>query len=86
MRKGEAIELWSREGAPERRTNSHFCEAKVFLVVNSRHHAQETEHSGIGLNNIKKRLNLLFGEEYTLSIDDTDKDIYLVELVIPITK
>lgn len=56
------------------------------VVTNSRHHAQETEHSGIGLNNIKKRLNLLFGEEYTLSIDDTDKDIYLVELVIPITK
>ena len=56
------------------------------IVANSRHHTQATEHSGIGLNNIKKRLDLLFGDNYTLSTDDSDKSIYLVELIIPLTE
>ena len=56
------------------------------VVANSCHHAQTTEHSGIGLNNIKKRLDLLFGNNYTLSTDDSDKNVYLVELIIPLTE
>ena len=56
------------------------------IVANSRHHTQATEHSGIGLNNIKKRLDLLFGDNYTLSTDNSDKSIYLVELIIPLTE
>ena len=57
------------------------------VVANSRHQgtAQSTERSGIGLNNITKRLELLFGNNYSLSIDDNDSKVYVVELVIPIT-
>ncbi|MBO7235784.1 MAG: sensor histidine kinase [Alistipes sp.] len=57
------------------------------IVTNSRHDKGEesTEHSGIGLNNITKRLELLFGNRSTLTIDDSDTKRYTVELVIPIT-
>ena len=57
------------------------------IVTNSRHTTSEssTEHSGIGLNNITKRLELLFGNRSTLTIDDSDNKRYTVELVIPIT-
>ena len=57
------------------------------IVTNSRHGASnsETEHSGIGLSNITRRLDMLFGDDYTLIIDDSDTKRYTVELVIPIT-
>ena len=42
------------------------------------------EHSGIGLNNITKRLDLLFGNRYLLDIDDKDQSRYIVKLVIPV--
>jgi hypothetical protein len=38
---------------------------------------------GVGLTNIRKRLNLLYDNDYTLNIQDTP-DIYSVELVIPL--
>ena len=56
------------------------------VVSNSRHTSQDTEHSGIGLNNITKRLDLLFGGSYTLTTDSSSLDQYIVELVIPINK
>lgn len=55
------------------------------VVANSRHDTHTTGHSGIGLDNITKRLDLLFGDRYSLSTDETDKSVYIVELVIPIT-
>lgn len=57
------------------------------IVTNSRHSNTEnnSEHSGIGLNNITKRLELLFGNRSTLTIYDSDNKRYTVELVIPIT-
>ena len=57
------------------------------IVTNSRHKAtnSNTEHSGIGLSNITRRLNMLFDKQYTLTIDDSDEKRYTVELVIPIT-
>lgn len=57
------------------------------VVANSRHQglANSTERSGIGLNNITKRLELLFGQNYSLTIDDSDSKVYVVELVIPVT-
>lgn len=54
------------------------------IVANSRHTSQATGNSGIGLNNITKRLDILFGNRYSLSIDDTDANVYIVELIIPI--
>ena len=61
-------------------------ETLTCVVSNSRHSAHTTEHSGIGLNNITKRLDLLFGKSYTLTTDSTSNDKYIVELVIPINK
>lgn len=57
------------------------------IVTNSRHKTvnSNTEHSGIGLSNVTRRLEMLFGNRYTLTIDDSDEKIYTVELVIPIT-
>lgn len=56
------------------------------VVANSRHSAHTTEHSGIGLNNMTKRLDLTFGKDYSLTIDNNSDDKYIVELVIPINK
>ncbi len=56
------------------------------IVANSRHTATETGNSGIGLNNITKRLDILFGNRYSLAIDDNDASVYIVELVIPIKR
>jgi len=38
---------------------------------------------GIGLINIKKRLDLLFGKEYSLNISD-EEDRYIVTLIFKI--
>ena len=54
----------------------------VFHCANSSHPAERDERHGIGLENIRKRLTLLYGESYTLSID-TDEGRYDVLLVIP---
>ena len=40
--------------------------------------------SGMGLYNVRKRLDLLFGSNYTLKIDDSHEDRYEVKLTIPI--
>ena len=60
------------------------------VVANSRHdHGTQShsshERSGIGLNNIIKRMDILFGNRYTLTTDNTDSKVYIVELVIPVT-
>ena len=57
------------------------------VVANSHHDndTQSTERSGIGLNNIIKRMDILFGSSYTLTTDSTDSNVYIVELVIPVT-
>jgi sensor histidine kinase YesM len=58
------------------------------VVANSRHNNDRTtsERSGIGLNNITKRMDILFGDSYSLTTDGSDNDVYVVELVIPITR
>ncbi len=58
----------------------------ICIVTNSKHKTSTTEHSGIGMSNITKRLDLLFGNHYTLKIDDVHDDQYRVKLVIPILK
>lgn len=54
------------------------------VVANSRHYSSSSEHSGIGLDNITKRLDLMFGGRHKLDIDDSDLKRYVVKLVIPI--
>uniref|UniRef100_UPI004056118C sensor histidine kinase n=1 Tax=Alistipes sp. TaxID=1872444 RepID=UPI004056118C len=51
-------------------------------VANSKRPKKEGEHPGIGLSNVSKRLQLIYGENYTLSIRDLS-DEYIVQLTIP---
>ena len=53
-----------------------------FSCLNSKVDFPDEEKGGVGLVNVRKRLDLLFGKNYTLSIDDTH-DVYSVRLVIP---
>jgi len=55
-------------------------------IKNSKHKNKEDfdkTYSGIGLTNIRKSLELLFGKDYTLEIKDIDKE-FEVHLSIPI--
>ena len=53
-------------------------------LTNSRHAAQSSKHpAGIGLENVRKRLSLIYGpKNYSLDIEET-KETYTVKLVIP---
>ena len=53
-----------------------------FYIMNSNFN-QLPHDTGIGLENVTKRLNLLYGNKYTLSIR-AEEDVYRVTLVIPI--
>lgn len=46
------------------------------------HQSAATQHQGIGLLNIQKRLNLLFGNNYTLNAERKDNQ-YRILLIIP---
>lgn len=52
-------------------------------VRNSRHKDMKVEKGGIGLENVRKRLELLFGKDYKLDIDDKNESEYSVKLSIP---
>lgn len=55
----------------------------LFTCRNSKHKESTEEHGGVGLENTRKRLNLIYGDDYTLNIEDTE-DAYNVELDIPL--
>ncbi len=55
-------------------------------IKNSKHKATTNpydEYSGIGLENIKKSLNLLYEQDYSLNISDKEHD-FEVNLIIPV--
>jgi hypothetical protein len=53
-----------------------------FSIINSKSlHKVDEENGGVGLANIKKRLQLLFGDNHTLTIED-EQDKYEVQLKI----
>ena len=56
-----------------------------FRCVNSKHEKRETGTGGIGLENVKKRLQLIYGDSYRLEICDGQKN-YKVVLTIPLNK
>ena len=57
----------------------------VCEVRNSRHKNLQVEKGGVGLENVRKRLDLLFGKDYELLTDDSREDEYSVKLSIPMT-
>ena len=54
-----------------------------FVCRNSKSEKSNEEKGGVGLANVRKRLDLLYDNNYTLHIDDT-ADIYSVGLVVPL--
>ena len=54
----------------------------IFHCLNSRHPGRQDEQHGLGLENIRKRLSLLYDTDYRLDIDE-EADIYDVQLDIP---
>ncbi len=55
-----------------------------FTCQNSKAEKSNQEKGGVGLANVKQRLNLIYGENFTLKIQD-EPDTYNVELEIPLT-
>ena len=60
------------------------ADAVTAVISNSRHEKSRPGTTGIGLENVKKRLALIYQDNYTLSIDDSDPAVYTVKLIIPI--
>jgi len=54
-----------------------------FLVVNSSFNNADKQSKGVGLDNIRKRLHLLYKDDYTLEIRDNDNQFH-VFLIIPL--
>ena len=59
-------------------------ESLNFACRNSKADKPNEEKGGVGLANVRKRLDLLFEDHYTLNIKDEPK-VYTVELNIPLT-
>ena len=55
-------------------------------VRNSRHKNKSQVYGGVGLVNVRKRLDLIYGKNYTLNIDDSNPNEYMVKLKIPIIR
>ena len=56
-----------------------------FTCINSIHHQQsDTHQGGVGLANVRQRLELLYQESYTLDIQETATE-YRVSMSIPLT-
>lgn len=53
-------------------------------VRNSLHKSHSPHKGGIGLENVRKRLDLLFGADYRLVIDQSKEDEYRVKFTIPV--
>lgn len=59
----------------------------IFYSSNSNWKRVEDKHHGIGLDNVKKRLNLIYGRDFTLSINnDKEKNTFDVLLIIPLRR
>lgn len=56
----------------------------LFTCRNSKAEALDDDHGGVGLENVKRRLNLIYGERHSLKITE-DNSTYNVELTIPLT-
>ena len=59
-------------------------DAVTAVISNSRHEKSRPGTTGIGLENVKKRLALIYQDNYTLTIEDSEPGTYTVKLIIPI--
>lgn len=67
--------------------NIRIVESRLYCRVrNSRHSHSIAKSGGVGLDNVQKRLRLLFNDDYSLKIDDKNESEYKVELSIPIKR
>ena len=57
-----------------------------FEVRNSRHSAHGVMKGGVGLENVRKRLELIYDGNYSLEIDSHDENEYVVKLSIPVVR
>lgn len=57
----------------------------LFICSNSRQEEKDDEgkQGGIGVGNSKRRLDLIYGENYTMDISDND-NVYTISVNIPI--
>lgn len=55
----------------------------VFTCSNTNNRKKDHQHRGVGLENIQKRLKLLYGDNYTLSISENEES-FNVLLIIPL--
>jgi len=56
----------------------------TFKCSNSRHDEEQTRSHGIGLQNLNQRLDLLYGDRYTLDINRTE-EVYDILLQLPVS-
>ena len=54
-----------------------------FVCSNSKVPQGEDHHGGLGLQNVKRRLKLIYGKNYVLNIND-GAETYGIHLVIPL--
>ena len=55
----------------------------VFVCRNSKAPREEDKQGGVGLHNIKQRLQLIYGKNYTLDIDE-QSETYNITLILPL--
>ena len=55
-------------------------------IRNSRHPKSKAQCGGVGLENVRKRLELIYGDDYSLKIDDSNPKEYIVNTSIPIMR
>jgi hypothetical protein len=70
----------SEEGVKGSERNDTFLN---FVCRNSKIPQTEDRHGGVGLQNARRRLDLLYADRYTLHIDDAD-NTYSVKLSLPL--
>ena len=56
----------------------------TFICRNSKVSTADDQHGGVGLKNVRQRLDLLFGKDYSLTTEDQTTTFY-VNLTIPLT-
>lgn len=65
--------------------NFYFTKNKLLFEIRNSNHSKNmaNSHSGIGIENTKKRLDLIYKKKYSLDILDTENE-FIINLTIPI--